>query len=87
MRRSRQEHSGHTPSTVSSSSIIETEKAKFLVSKLAQADEANLDRDVYDEKTNESQIEVSQLPASNLAARHLPDHHTAGNVGVNTHTL
>ena len=64
-------------------------RTDITVAKLAQADEANVDREVYDEKTNESQIEVSQLPPSNAAARHRPDHQTAGNVGVgvNTHTL
>jgi hypothetical protein len=49
--------------------LLKSEEAEFSVSKLAQADEANLDRDVYDEKKNESQIEVSELPASNAPAR------------------
>lgn len=42
------------------------------VTELAQADEANVDRDMYDEKTNVSQVEVSQLPSTTQGARHTP---------------
>ena len=63
--------------------ICISKKAKSPVSKLVQADEANLDRDAFDEKKDESQIEVSELPASNLGARHLPSHNNARVVGAN----
>lgn len=42
------------------------------MTELAQADEANVDRDMYDEKTNVSQVEVSQLPSTTQGARQTP---------------
>jgi hypothetical protein len=53
-----------------------TKELILVVTELAQADEANVDRDMYDEKKNESQVEVSQLP-STQGARHTP-----GNPGM-----
>jgi len=55
--------------------MIPKEKDKKLtpsVTELAQADEANVYRDIYDEKNNVSQVEVSQLPSTAQGARHTP---------------